>query len=104
MRKIKLNSDLDNAILSDYLDAAKNRKKMPHTYAIVHFDCDDGMMLYGIPKTVNFCNGVFLGNKNWAFINDGNLETEAFEDKIKEYTKKFEKKGQTVNITIISKK
>ena len=77
---------------------------MPHTYAIVHFDCSDGMMLYGIPKTVNFCNGAFLGNKNCVFINDGGLNDDEFELNTKEYAKKFEKKGQIVNITIISKK
>jgi hypothetical protein len=64
-----------NYLLEDYVQAAATKQKMPHTYAIVHFDCSDGMMLYGIPKTVNFCNGAFLGNKTWAFINDGNLKT-----------------------------
>ena len=89
-----------NKFISDYLNAA-TKQKMPHTYAIVHFDCDDGMMLYGISKTVNFCNGAFLGNKTWAFINDGGLKTETFEAKIKEYVKKFEIKGHKVNITMV---
>ena len=93
-----------NYLLEDYVQAAATKQKMPHTYAIVHFDCDDGMMLYGISKTVKFCNGAFLGNKTWAFINDGGLNDDEFELNTKEYTKKFEKKGQTVNITIISKK
>ena len=88
-------------LLEDYVTAASTKQKMPHTYAIVHFDCDDGMMLYGISKTVNFCNGAFLGNKTWAFINDGGLKTETFEAKIKDYVKKFENKGHKVTITII---
>ena len=90
-----------NYLLEDYVTAASTKQKMPHTYAIVHFDCDDGMMLYGIPKTVNFCNGAFLGNKTWAFINDGNLKTEAFEIKLKDYVKKFEDKGYNVTITLV---
>jgi hypothetical protein len=85
----------------DYITAASTKQKMPLTYAIVHFDCDDGMMLYGISKTVNFCGGEFLGNKTWAFINDGGLKTETFEAKIKEFAKKFENKGHNVTITII---
>lgn len=87
--------------LEDYIKASETKQKMPHTYAIVHFDCDDGLMLYGIHKTVNFCNGAFLGNKTWAFINDEGLKTETFEAKIREYAKKFENKGYKVNITII---
>ena len=90
-----------NYLIEDYVQAASTKQKMPHTYAIVHFDCSDGMMLYGIPKTVNFCNGAFLGNKTWAFINDSNLTAEAFEAKIREYAKKFENKGHKVNITMV---
>lgn len=88
-------------LLEDYVQAADIKQKMPLTYAIVHFDCDDGMMLYGIHKTVNFCNGAFLGNKTWAFINDGGLKTETFEAKIKEFAKRFENSGYNVTITII---
>ena len=85
----------------DYITAAATKQKMPLTYAIVHFDCDDGMMLYGISKTVNFCGGEFLGNKTWAFINNIGLKTETFEAKIKEVAKKFENKGHKVTITLI---
>lgn len=87
--------------LEDYIKASVTKQKMPHTYAIVHFDCDDGMMLYGISKTVNFCNGAFLGNKTWAFINDGGLKSETFESRIKWVAKHFENSGYKVNITII---
>lgn len=87
--------------LADYIRASETKKKMPLTYAIVHFDCDNGMMLYGIHKTVNFCNGAFIGNKTWTFINDGGLKTETFEAKIKEFAKRFENSGYNVTITII---
>lgn len=75
------------------------KQKNSYDYAIVHFDCDDGMMLYGIPKTVKFCNGEYLGNKTWVLINDGGLSTEVFQNKVKEYVKKFENKGHKVTIT-----
>jgi hypothetical protein len=58
-------------------------------------------MLYGIHKTVNFCNGAFIGNKTWTFINDGGLKTETFEAKIKMVAKRFEDSGYNVTITII---
>jgi hypothetical protein len=90
-----------NYLLEDYVQAATTKQKMPHTYAIVHFDCDDGMMLYGISKTVKFCDGAFLGNKTWAFINDSGMTNETFEQKIKDYVKKFENKGHKVNITMV---
>ena len=90
-----------NYLLEDYVTAASTKQKMPLTYAIVHFDCDDGMMLYGIHKTVKFCNGAFLGNKTWAFINDGGLKTETFESKIKGLAQRFENSGYNVTITII---
>lgn len=90
-----------NYLLEDYITAAGTKQKMPHTYAIVHFDCDDGTMLYGIHKTVNFCNGAFLGNKTWTFINDGGLKTETFEAKIKGLAKRFENSGYNVTINII---
>ena len=90
-----------NYLLEDYITAAKTKQKMPNTYAIVHFDCDDGMMLYGISKTVKFCDGAFLGNKTWAFINDSNMKNETFEQKIRDYAKKFENKGHKVNITMV---
>jgi hypothetical protein len=90
-----------NYHLADYIRAAETKQKMPHTYAIVHFDCDDGLMLYGIHKTVNFCNGAFIGNKTWTFINDGGLKTETFEAKIKGLAKRFEDSGYNVTITII---
>ena len=88
-------------LLEDYVQAASSKQKMPLTYAIVHFDCDDGMMLYGIHKTVNFCNGAFLGNKTWAFINDEGLKTETFEAKIKGLAKRFENSGYNVTITLV---
>ena len=88
-------------LLEDYVHAATTKQKMPHTYAIVHFDCNDGMMLYGISKTVTFCDGAFLGNKTWAFINDSDMKNETFEQKIKDYVKKFENKGHKVNITMV---
>ena len=90
-----------NYLLEDYVQAAATKQKMPHTYAIVHFDCSDGMMLYGISKTVNFCGGEFLGNKTWAFINNIGLKTETFEAKIKGLAKRFEDSGYNVTITII---
>lgn len=88
-------------LLEDYIKASETKQKMPLTYAIVHFDCDNGTMLYGIHKTVNFCNGAYLGNKTWAFINDGGLKTETFEAKIKGLAQRFENSGYNVTITII---
>lgn len=88
-------------LLEDYVTAASTKQKMPLTYAIVHFDCDNGTMLYGIHKTVNFCNGAFIGNKTWTFINDGGLKTETFESKIKGLAQRFENSGYNVTITII---
>lgn len=88
-------------LLEDYVTAAATKQKMPLTYAIVHFDCDNGTMLYGIHKTVNFCNGAFIGNKTWTFINDGGLKAETFEAKIKKVAKMFENSGYNVTITII---
>ena len=88
-------------LLEDYVTAAATKQKMPHTYAIVHLECDDGMMLYGIHKTVKFCNGAFIGNKTWTFINDEGLKTETFEAKIKDVAKRFENSGYNVTITIV---
>ena len=88
-------------LVEDYVTAASTKQKMPLTYAIVHFDCDNGTMLYGIHKTVNFCNGAFIGNKTWTFINDEGLKTETFEAKIKMVAKRFENSGYNVTITII---
>lgn len=88
-------------LLEDYIKASETKQKMPLTYAIVHFDCDNGTMLYGIHKTVNFCNGAFIGNKTWTFINDGGLKTDTFEAKIKMVAKMFENSGYNVTITII---
>lgn len=85
----------------DYIEAAEDYKQMPLTYAIVHFDCDDGNMLYGISKTVNFCDGIYLGNKKWAFINNGELKNETFERKINEYVQKFKDKGHKVDIIFV---
>ena len=85
----------------DYIEAAEDYKQMPLTYAIVHFDCDDGNMLYGISKTVKFCDGCYLGSKRWVFINNEELNNETFENKIREYAQKFENKGYKVNITMV---
>lgn len=93
-----------NYLVEDYVTAAATKQKMPYTYAIVHFDCDDGIMFYGIHKTVNFCNGAYIGSKTWVFINDGGLKTETFETKIKWLAKRFENSGYNVTITIINKK
>lgn len=87
--------------IHDYITAAATKQKMPLTYAIVHFDCDDGNMLYGISKTVKFCDGTYLGNKSWAFINNGGLKNETFEWKINEYVQKFKDKGHKVDIKMI---
>ena len=94
-------SHLLEAYIESYIKAAETKQKMQRTYAIVHFDCDDGNLLYGIPKTVKFCDGAYLGNKTWAFINSGGIQDETFEQMIKDYVKKFEENGHKVNITTV---
>lgn len=87
--------------LNEYTEAAQTLTKMPLDYAVVHFDCDDGMMLYGIPKTIKFANGDYLGNSTWVLINSQGMRKETFEQKIRDYVKTFEDKGHKVTITLI---
>lgn len=68
MRKIKLISDLDNAILSDYLNAAETSKKMPHEYAIASADCDDGNIIFGFTKLCKW-RYEFIKHNKWVIIN-----------------------------------
>lgn len=68
MTKIKLKSDLDSAILSDYLAAAKDRKKMPHQYAIVKSDCTDGNVIFGFTKLIKW-RYEFIKLNEWVIIN-----------------------------------
>ena len=68
MRKIKLLSDLNNAILSDYLSAANDKKKMPHEYAIVTSDCHDGNIIFGFTKLIKW-KYEFISLNKWVIIN-----------------------------------
>lgn len=87
--------------IHDYITAAATKQKMPRTYSIVHFEENtDGNMLYGISKTCKFCDGAFIGDKTWIFINDG-MKTEVFEEKLNDYLTKFHNKGFRLTITTI---
>lgn len=90
-----------NYRLADYIKASETKQKMPRTYSIVRFDeIPDGNMLYGISKTCKFCDGSFIGDKTWIFINDG-MKSEIFEEKLNDYLTKFHNKGFRLTITTI---